>query len=103
MTHAPGEPHVELLGCRLASAHAAEVKKLGVRGTLANGVAKVESVKAAHPPPVWFVFSGAQPRCCIARLSLLALPRSTGVPPLPSAACWLCSALPSALGKRACC
>ena len=44
---------------RLANAQAAEVKKLGVRGTLANGVAKVESVKAAQPPPVWFVFSGA--------------------------------------------
>ena len=58
----------ELLGCRLANAHAAEIKKLGVRGTLANGVAKVESVKAAHPPPVWFVFSGAQFSCQIATL-----------------------------------
>jgi len=49
-------------GCRLANAHAAEIKKLGVRGTLANGVAKVESVKAAASPPVWFVFSGAAAR-----------------------------------------
>ena len=64
-----GEPHGGLLGCRLANAHAAEIKKLGVRGTLANGVAKVESVKAAHPPPVWFVFSGAQLHCCTCRPS----------------------------------
>ena len=53
------ELYGKLLGCRLANAQAAEVKKLGVRGTLANGVAKVEAVKAAHPPAVWFVFSGA--------------------------------------------
>ena len=48
---------------RLANAQAGELKKLGVRGTIANGVARFEAAKAGQPPPVWFVFSGAR-LCC---------------------------------------
>lgn len=43
---------------RLANAQAGELKKLGVRGTIANGVAKLEAAKTGQSPPVWFVFSG---------------------------------------------
>jgi len=43
---------------RLANAQAGELKKLGVRGTIANGVAKFEAAKTGQSPPVWFVFSG---------------------------------------------
>lgn len=43
---------------RLANAQVGELKKLGVRGTIANGVAKFEAAKTGQSPPVWFVFSG---------------------------------------------
>ena len=57
---------------RRSNAQAGEINKLGVRGTFANGVAKVEAVKAGQPPPVWFVFSGAPwanaaSLCCLLR------------------------------------
>ena len=46
--------------CRLANAQAADLGKLGVRGTLCNGTASWDTNSGAARP-IWFVFSGECP------------------------------------------
>lgn len=46
---------------RLANHLAADVGKLGFRGTICNNEAKWEHAKVGHAPPIWFVFSGERP------------------------------------------
>ena len=45
---------------RLANAQAADLGKLGVRGTLCNGAASWDTNSGAARP-IWFVFSGERP------------------------------------------